>query len=274
MQMRAETRAALAAVDVALTLMRRRAGANEITSKGGRDLVTATDVAVEDVVRASLLTAYPDCPVVGEERGGEDQVRGRPCRPYWLVDPICGTRNFASNLPMYCVNIALVEEGEVTVAAVGDGAAGDRYIAERGKGAYQMIRNEPVPIAASDDSLIFSLSGGPGKPGHPSDRGANFIAAALTADRWDLRMLSSTLSFAYLASGRVAAYLLLDVSSPVHIAAGALLAAESGAVVTDRTGMRWTVDKPSILAAASPVLHADILGLLTATEGVATTSRS
>ena len=76
--MRAETRAALAAVDTALKLIRRRAGADRITSKGGRDLVTATDVAVEDAVRASLLAAYPDWTVVGEERGGEDQVGDRP----------------------------------------------------------------------------------------------------------------------------------------------------------------------------------------------------
>ena len=33
--------------------------------------------------------------------------------PYWLVDPICGTRNFASGIPLYCVNLALVEDHHV-----------------------------------------------------------------------------------------------------------------------------------------------------------------
>src|SRR5215212_8086022 len=136
--MRAETRAALAAVDAALQLMKRRAGADQITSKGGRDLVTATDVAVEDAVRASLRAAHPDWTVVGEERGGEDQVGDRP---YWLVDPICGTRNFAANIPMYAINIALVEDGRVTVSAVGDGGTGSRYVAERGLGAHEIVRN-------------------------------------------------------------------------------------------------------------------------------------
>lgn len=41
MLMRAETGAALATVDTALKLMRRRVGADRITSKGGRDLMTA-----------------------------------------------------------------------------------------------------------------------------------------------------------------------------------------------------------------------------------------
>ena len=259
--MRAETRAALAAVDAGLKLMRRRAGADQITSKGGRDLVTATDVAVEDAVRASLLSAYPDWTVVGEERGGEDQIGDRP---YWLVDPICGTRNFASNIPMYSCNIALVQDGQLSVCAIGDGGTGDRYVAERGNGAYIVERNGPRPIRASADSLILSFSSVGKSDKHPNIV-ADFAHAAIKADKWDLRMLSSTLSMAYLASGRLAAYLLFEISSPVHIAAGALLCQEAGGVVTNTSGEPWTVEYTSILAAGSPELHADIASMIAAT---------
>jgi myo-inositol-1(or 4)-monophosphatase len=259
--MREETRAALAAVDAGLKLMRRRAGADQITSKGGRDLVTATDVAVEDAVRASLLAAYPEWTVVGEERGGEDQVGNRP---YWLVDPICGTRNFAANIPMFACNIALVEDGQVTIAAVGDGGTGNRYVAERGQGAYEVVRNGPVQIRVDADSPIVSFSAGISKPGMRFDAGANFAKAAVLADRWELRMFSSTISLAYLASGRLGAYYLPTLSSPVHAAAGALLSEEAGAVVTDREGVPWTVERPSLLAAATPGLHRDLLDLILA----------
>src|SRR4051812_9430381 len=149
--MRAETRAALAAVDAGLKLMRQRAGADRITSKGGRDLVTATDIAVEDAVRAALLEAFPEWTVVGEERGGEDQVGDRP---YWLVDPICGTRNFASNIPGYAINIALCQDGVLTVSAVGDGVTGDRFIAERSRGAYQMLGDGLTRITTDPESPI------------------------------------------------------------------------------------------------------------------------
>lgn len=260
--MRDETRAALAAVDSGLKLMRRRAGADQITSKGGRDLVTATDVAVEDAVRASLLSVYPDWTVVGEERGGEDQIGDRP---YWLVDPICGTRNFASNIPMYACNVALVQDGQLLVAAVGDGGSGERYIAERGAGAYLIERNGPKPVRASADSQILSFSPGTSKQGMRPDIGADFTYAAIKADRWDLRMLSSTLSMAYVASGRLAAYLLFEISSPVHIAAGALLCQEAGATVTNVDGDPWTVEYNSILAAGSPDLHAEIAALIART---------
>ena len=92
--MRAETTAALAAVDLALDLIRRRDGAADITSKGGNDLATATDLASEDLIRSTLLDRFPAWPVIGEERGGQVPPDGGP---YWLVDPICGTRNFASD---------------------------------------------------------------------------------------------------------------------------------------------------------------------------------
>jgi fructose-1,6-bisphosphatase/inositol monophosphatase family enzyme len=49
-----------------------------------------------------------------------------------LVDPICGTRNFASGIPLYCINVALVEDGLVTLAVVGDPAGDEVCVAELG----------------------------------------------------------------------------------------------------------------------------------------------
>src|SRR5207247_8201578 len=98
------------------------------------DLVTATDIAVEDAIRGIVGDAL-GIPVVGEERGGEAPADGSP---FWLVDPICGTRNFASGSPLYCVNMALVEAGRVTVAVVGEPSTGEIDVAEGGRGAWGM----------------------------------------------------------------------------------------------------------------------------------------
>jgi fructose-1,6-bisphosphatase/inositol monophosphatase family enzyme len=51
-EFRRETRVAIDAVKRALAIARRGIGAGDITAKGGRDLVTVTDVAVEDAVEA------------------------------------------------------------------------------------------------------------------------------------------------------------------------------------------------------------------------------
>src|SRR5437879_4277649 len=57
--MRTETEAALAAVRVAQEMLASRAGADCITSKGGRDLVTDADIAAEDAIRQELLRPFP-----------------------------------------------------------------------------------------------------------------------------------------------------------------------------------------------------------------------
>src|SRR5438034_10114832 len=74
---RRETQVAVDTVTQALDLARRRAGEDEIASKGGRDLVTATDVAVEDAVR-DMLSGAVGFPVIGEEGGGEPSADGSP----------------------------------------------------------------------------------------------------------------------------------------------------------------------------------------------------
>jgi hypothetical protein len=58
---RPETRAAIEAVERRLELARSGVGEQDITSKGGGDLATATDIGVEDVARSIVGDAIP-CP--------------------------------------------------------------------------------------------------------------------------------------------------------------------------------------------------------------------
>lgn len=72
---RDETRIAIRAVERGLEMARGRLGAQDIRSKGGRDIVTATDIAVEDEVRGIVSDAVGH-PIVGEERGGDVPTDG------------------------------------------------------------------------------------------------------------------------------------------------------------------------------------------------------
>src|SRR5215469_10250557 len=113
---RSQTRAAVAAARQALSLARDGAATARVSAKAGRDVVTSSDVAAEDLIRHILTQATPTA-VIGEERGG---ARPHDGSAYWLVDPICGTRNYASGTSLWCVNLALVEAGAVTVAVAAD----------------------------------------------------------------------------------------------------------------------------------------------------------
>jgi myo-inositol-1(or 4)-monophosphatase len=252
--MRPEAEIAIRAAGIAQKIADSRAGADRITSKTGIDLVTDTDLACEDAIRSELLRAFPEWPVVGEERAGSPQAG----KPYWLVDPICGTRSFASNIPLYCTNIALVEDGEVSLAAVGIGTTCEILWAEKGKGARLRKDGTDRSMSAQDSSNIVWIDGN-------TPQAANVVRQAMLSNRWYVWKFSSTLSYAYVACGRIAAALQFSSSSQVqpigsvHSSAGCFIAREAGAVVTDlQDGSPWKLGTRSFLIAATAELHREL----------------
>jgi myo-inositol-1(or 4)-monophosphatase len=255
---RPETTRAIAAVRDALDLARR--GTGDVHAKVGRDVVTDADLAIEDQLRRTLTSEFP-WPVIGEERGG--QVLDD--RPYWLVDPICGTRNFASGIPLFAVNAAMVENGGVAVAVVGDGSTGDILVAENGRGAWRVGEAGATLLSTSATSLIVDFGAWP-TSGPERDKAARDVAAAISSDRWDVRGFSTTLSLAYVATGQVASCVLFAAPDVVHIAAGSLLVAEAGGEVTDAAGERWTLRACSLICSANEDIHSEMLELLRTQE--------
>jgi myo-inositol-1(or 4)-monophosphatase len=251
---RRETLVAIDAVEQAVQLARDRAGSRAVHAKGHLDIVTDTDVAVEDAVRGILLDAL-GIPVVGEERADAAPSDGAP---YWFVDPICGTRNFASGIPLYSVNLGLVEDGEMAVAVVGD-PSGEISVAERGRRAWARADGAWRTLEASADSRVVCIEDSHSE-GDRREQAARFTADLIRAHRWEIRSLSSTLSLPYLAAGRIAAYLLFWTEA-LHSGAGALLAAEAGAIVTDLDGRPWAIHSDSMLAAGDDDLHTELLGM-------------
>lgn len=251
---RPETTAALAAVRAALE--RARDGTGDVHAKLGRDVVTDTDVAVEDQLRDALGRVAP-WPVIGEERGGsvpEDS-------PYWLVDPICGTRNFASGLPLYAVNVAMVDAGRVVASVVGDGSNGDVLVAELGRGAWRLHGDDAVRLATSASSLVVDVGAWP--PGGPArDTAALGLAEAVRRDLWDVRSLATTLSLAYVASGQIAGCVLFAMPGTEHTAAGTLLVAEAGGRVSEVAGTPWELGSASLVCTANEALHAAVLDVV------------
>ncbi|TAJ95097.1 MAG: inositol monophosphatase [Gammaproteobacteria bacterium] len=256
--MRAETEAAIHAVSLAIDIADRRVGADEVTSKGGIDLVTATDVAGEDIIRKTLSESFPDHIIVGEERGGEPEAG----KPYWLVDPICGTRPFASDVPLYCTNVALVEDNRVTAAAVALGRCGEILHAERGKGAWVRKNGADVRVSPAAHSNTLWVGG----------RGnliADIARATMLDRRWFVWQFSSSIAYPYLAAGRIAGLIhIAPHLSSVHTAAGCFLAEEAGARVYDFEKDRdWDLDTRSYLLSATPELHETLLGIVRGCRG-------
>lgn len=113
--------------------------------KGDGSEVTEADEAAEAYVRQALAEAFPEDGIVGEE--GED-VPSRSGRR-WIVDPIDGTRSFASGVPLYGVLVALEEEGAPVLGCCHFPVPGETLVAARGAGAW--ANGRPAGLSGCDD---------------------------------------------------------------------------------------------------------------------------
>jgi myo-inositol-1(or 4)-monophosphatase len=82
---------------------------------------------------------------------------------------------------------------------------------------------------------------------------------------WNVRVLAASLVLAYVAGGRLAAHVVESIN-PWDMCAGALIAEEAGAIVTDFEGRPWGWDSSRLVCAATAEIHAKLLDLLATSE--------
>jgi fructose-1,6-bisphosphatase/inositol monophosphatase family enzyme len=114
---------------------------NDVREKSSAfDVVTDADEAAERALTDRLLRLYPGALVVGEEAAGRDPdliARIASAELAFIVDPIDGTKNFASRVPLFGTMVAATMHGEVVFAAIHDPVSQDTSLALRGEGAWR-----------------------------------------------------------------------------------------------------------------------------------------
>lgn len=123
----------------------RNLAAGEIRQKGSSvDLVTEADEAAERFIFAKLAKAFPGAALVGEELVATNPSALETLSGAELaivVDPIDGTLNYASDLPLFVVMAAAIMKGEIVAAVIHDPIVEDFALALRGEGAWLELRD-------------------------------------------------------------------------------------------------------------------------------------
>ncbi len=123
------------------------------------DVVTDADEAAERAISRALAARFGGATLVGEEAAERDP--GLPSRIAtddlcFIIDPIDGTKNFSSGLPLFGSMVSATVRGEVALAAIHDPVCGDTCLALRGEGAWRQHADgrtdalrvaAPVPVA-------------------------------------------------------------------------------------------------------------------------------
>ena len=223
-----------------------------LRTKGGwNDRVTEVDGAAENAALAVLRGAFPDHEIVAEESG----AHGGGSAFRWHVDPLDGTRNFASGLPHYCASVGLWMEGEPLAAAIVDPARNETFAAAAGRGAT--LNGAPAAVS-SETRLEESLLGF--DVGYKGPEGKLLLGAV--ADLWpgfqSARMMgSAALGIAYAGCGRLELYA-HHYLQPWDMAAAILFVREAGGIATTLNGAPLFPESGSI-AAGAPEVHAAFL---------------
>jgi myo-inositol-1(or 4)-monophosphatase len=253
--------------DVEVAIAAASAGAGVVRSKYGTavgryaksptDFATDADLEAERVVVDLIRLARPADAIVGEEygAGGSDRPAGRS----WLVDPLCGTLNFAAQTPLFCVNVALQSVDGPAVAALADPLSGEVFWTDgTTAGVRRTGSDSPAEPSAGSRIVDVDIDAPPTARFHP----AGLLADQEFRDTFAPRVSSSTLTLAWVAVGRRAAYVTNGrLRDSVHFTAGITLCQAAGCVVTDLHGDP-VYTGPGLIAAADPKTHSKLLELV------------
>jgi len=220
--------------------------------KSDESPVTMADKSAELALRDAIMAAFPDDTILGEEHAARQGSSGYS----WVIDPIDGTRAFICGRPVFGTLVGLVKN-DVPVAGLIDMPMLDEcYVAV---GDRATLNGAPISTSG-----VTSLT---------RARIATTSPEALLADslpafgRLSAVCATSTYggdchNYALLAAGHID--LVLEDGLATHDIMGVVrLIVAAGGVVTDKTGAAISLrGTSSLLAAATPELHAEALELV------------
>jgi myo-inositol-1(or 4)-monophosphatase len=230
----------------------RRRGVHDVDTKSSAtDMVTEFDRQSERLIVDGILARRPDDGIVGEEGAHVTGTSGLK----WFIDPIDGTTNYLYGIPVYAVSIAACDGDGPVAGAVHVPMLGETFHATRGGGAYvdgRAIRCSP----RVDLSTALVATGFNYDPVRRVEQGA-VLQHIIGVVRDVRRIGSAATDLCFVACGRVDAYYERGLSA-WDLAAGELVAAEAGALVTSFDG------GPAVgeALAANPTLHTGMRDLL------------
>jgi len=233
-------------------------GKTTVHRKGPTDFVTEADFAAQEVVKKTVLGAFPEHSVLGEE----DQMAGSTPSATefrWIVDPLDGTTNFVHGIPHYAVSLALERRGRILVGTVYDPSMDACFTAAEGRGAFLNGR----PIRTSGVTQLSEALAGVGfpyslKPDSPELLLFNKAVFRCQAVR---RTGCASLNLCDVAAGRFDC--IWGFSTKIwDIAAGSLLIREAGGVVTSPEGGEVDLPSGQFLASANGELHRELVELV------------
>jgi myo-inositol-1(or 4)-monophosphatase len=228
---------------------------HKIQYKGDIDIVTEADKLSEDLIIETIKRNFPDHGILSEESPAITSAG----KLRWIIDPLDGTTNYSHGYPVFCVSVALENEGTIVLGVIYDPMREDMFVAIHGEGAYL---NDKKLKVSSVNNLSRSLlaTGFPYDIRDSKENNLDYFNAMAINVQAIRRAGAAALDLAYLAAGRFDGFWELKLK-PWDTAAGCLMVEEAGGVISDIAGQKWHLQSPSLMA-SNALIHEQMIKVL------------
>jgi myo-inositol-1(or 4)-monophosphatase len=244
------------AAEKSARILRRRFGnISQVHKKAAEEIVTEADTESEKEIISTIRSNFPEHGILSEECG----LKAAESDYKWIIDPLDGTVNFAHQVPICCISIALAIQDAIVLGIVFNPLNGEFFSAVKGRGAQ--LNGKPIQVSSvstlKDSLLVTGFAYNLKETFQPViARYGNCLMAAQGVRR----LGSAALDLCYVACGRFEGYWEQNLKS-WDTAAGSLIAAEAGGTVTTYANQPYSPDKIEILATNGHI-HQKMVGLL------------
>ena len=159
------------------------------------DVVTDIDKQVEEFVIDKLNQKYPDFEIVSEEYNPDHQTTEN-C---FIIDPIDGTKNFASEIPLWGMQAAAMQDGEVVASVIYLPKFDEMYYADCDGAFLNGVRLE-MTEAIKNKRPIYDLECG--------DKLSALAQLEKEVGRNFRYIASAAVGYAWVAAGRMSGFML------------------------------------------------------------------
>lgn len=224
--------------------------------KGGdpRNIVTETDLKINDFLMEQIQTAYPKHAVYSEEGGGLETEN----EYLWVLDPIDGTANFSRRLPHFAVSVGLLQNKQPVAGAVFNPVTGELFSFKKGRGAF--FNGQKITVSAIDELLLAGVFLITGKKPAIRDWGAGVYRKLLDKGNKTRIFGSSALDLCFLADGRIEGVIYGELTT-MDIAAAVGILWEAGGEITSPNGklVEISTTPQRIVASNGTAIHQKLL---------------
>ena len=219
-----------------------RIRSDDIREKSSNDFLTYVDELTEKKILEIIRRDYPTHSILAEESG----QKKKQAEYEWIIDPLDGTKNYISEIPVFAISIGLRHGIDMELGVIFDPIKNDLFYGQKNQGAYLNGNRIRVSSRSSMQECLLAT----GFPFKKKEKLSSYLKCfedIFLKCSGVRRMGAAAIDLAYLAAGKFDGFWELGLS-PWDIAAGAIIIQEASGTISDFWGKNDYLQSGNIVA--------------------------